>query len=348
MKEKVLNIINSINKDLVSSESLSPIIIKDNKISFAIDVGILNIDPKEADELSKKIKEEIAKISDDKVNIIFTKTRGEEVCVRPSKQEDKPQKQSSVKGVKNVIVIASGKGGVGKSTVAVNLAISLKRIGYKIGIVDADIYGPSITYLMNLKGKPDSENGLMIPINNYGIDAISVGSIVDSSKASVWRGPMITKVLTQLISGTKWEDIDYLIVDLPPGTGDVHLSLIQQFKPDGAILVSTPNNLSIIDVVKGVDMFKTLQVPILGVIQNMAYLEDEAGNKNYIFGKDLVKKMADDMSLSFLGDIPIDPKINQTNNDQSPICYSDPSSKIAFRFGEIAEDVVDKVGSQKS
>lgn len=341
MKEKILNLINQINNEIISSNALSEIIIKDDKISFAIDIGLLKIDSKEGQELMQKIKDELKKITDAKVNIILTRD-DKAPQIKPQKEE---KEHSVIKGVKKVIVIASGKGGVGKSTVAVNLAISLKRIGYKVGLVDADIYGPSISYLMNLQGKPDSENNLMIPINNYGVDAISVGSIVDTTKASVWRGPMVSKVLNQLILGTKWnakgEDIDYLIIDLPPGTGDVHLSLIQQFKPNGALLVSTPHNLSIIDVVKGVDMFKTLQVPILGVIQNMAYLQDENGNKNYLFGKDSVKKMANDLGLNFLGDIPIDAKINQSNDDRDPISHSDPSSQISFRFGEIAEDIVD-------
>ncbi|MFT6106517.1 MAG: ATP-binding protein involved in chromosome partitioning [Rickettsiales bacterium] len=355
--DKILKIINKINindicefEDLTQSKSISQIIVKDDKISFSIDIGILKIDSLTANNLTKKITAELQKKFNQKINIILTKDKAKNIQEKPTENledqaplESKKEevKKSVVPGVKNIIVVASGKGGVGKSTVAANLAISLKKIGYKIGLADADIYGPSITYLMNLQGKPESENKLMIPINSYGIDCISVGSIVDASKATVWRGPVVTKVLTQLISGTKWNDIDYLIIDLPPGTGDVHLSLIQQFKPDGAVLVSTPQNLAIIDVIKAVDMFKTLQVPVLGVIQNMAYLIDGGGEKNYVFGKDLAKNMASDLGLNFLGDIPLSSSINEANDQKSPICYSKPSSEIAFEFGRISENILD-------
>jgi ATP-binding protein involved in chromosome partitioning len=344
VQEKILNAISTIDisnlckfSNLTESRSLSQIIIKSNTINFAIDIGILAIDIKAGKKLVAQIKDKLQTVFDLKANIILTSDD------KSTKYQEKPANtkfHSIVRGVKNIIVIASGKGGVGKSTASVNLAISLKRLGFKIGLVDADIYGPSITYLMNLQGKPKNDGNLMIPIKSYGIDCISVGSLIEASKAAVWRGPMITKVLTQLIAGTQWNDIDYLIIDLPPGTGDIHLSLIQQFKPDGAILVSTPQNLTIIDVIKAADMFKTLKVPILGVIQNMAYLTDEGGKKNYIFGKDLAKKMAEDLGLNFLGDIEISSQINKTNDEQNPICHSYPSSNIALNFGKIAEKLI--------
>ncbi|MES2676810.1 MAG: Mrp/NBP35 family ATP-binding protein [Pseudomonadota bacterium] len=342
MQKKILDAIKQINikdlcqfENLVASKALSEIILKADKISFAIDIGILEIDSKTAQILVEKIQKQLKNVSDLPVNIVLTKSQ--------SQMQAKPQaaEHKIVKGVKKIIVVASGKGGVGKSTVAANLAISLKRIGYKVGLADADIYGPSVAYLMNLQGKPENEGNLMIPISNYGIDCISVGSLVEATKASVWRGPMVTKVLTQLIAGTKWSEIDYLIIDLPPGTGDVHLSLIQQFKPDGVVLVSTPQNLAVIDVIKAVDMFHTLQTPILGVIQNMAYLLNENGEKNYIFGQRAVKDMAKDFTIKILGEIPINPQINQANDDRNPICNSNPSHPIAFEFGRIAEDLVD-------
>lgn len=343
MQEKILSSISKINikdicqfENLVESKALSEIIVKADKISFAIDIGILGIDSKVAGNLVEKIQQQLKNISDLQVNIILTKSQ-----VEPEIKPKQVAEHSVVKGVKKIIAVASGKGGVGKSTVAVNLAISLKRIGYKVGLADADIYGPSIAYLMNLKGKPESEGNLMIPLNSYGIDCISVGSLVEASKASVWRGPMVTKVLTQLIAGTKWNDIDYLIIDLPPGTGDVHLSLIQQFKPDGVVLVSTPQTLAAIDVIKAVDMFHTLQTPILGVIENMAYLLNEKGEKNYIFGQKAIKEMAKDFNIKILGEIAIDPQINQANDDRNPVCNSNPSHPIAFEFGRIAEDIVD-------
>ncbi len=345
MQEKILNLLKKIpTKDicqfqnLIESKALSEIIVKADKISFAIDIGILGIDSKIAQKLVDKIQSELKNISNLPVNIILTKSQAE-----PQLKTQETQEHSVVKGVKKIIAIASGKGGVGKSTVAANLAISLKRIGYKVGLADADIYGPSIAYLMNLQGKPESEGNLMIPIKSYGVDCISVGSLIEAKKAAIWRGPMVSKVLTQLISGTKWEDIDYLIVDLPPGTGDVHLSLVQQFKPDGVVLVSTPQNLAVIDVIKAVDMFNGLQIPILGVVQNMAYLLDENGEKNYIFGNEAVGNMAKDFDIKILGNIAIDSEINQANDDRNPICEQNPSSAIAFEFGKIAEDILDNL-----
>jgi ATP-binding protein involved in chromosome partitioning len=360
MKEKILNLIKEIDisniskfNNLIDSNALSEIFIKDDKVSFAIDIEMLEIDGKSAQILEDKIKEKLKTITNSKVNIILTSSQKSpsdlnQPAKTPEEQikvEQGAVKQSAVKGVKNIIVVASGKGGVGKSTVAVNLAISLKRIGFKVGLADADIYGPSITHLMNLQGKPKNEGNLMIPISNYGIDCISVGSLVAKDKAAIWRGPMITKVLTQLISGTKWDNkggsIDYLIIDLPPGTGDVHLSLVQQFKPDGAVIVTTPQNLAIIDVIKAVDMFKTLKIPILGVVQNMAYFLGKDGEKNYIFGKDGGRKMAKDLGLKFLGDIAVESEINKATELQNPICNLNPSSEISFEFGRIAENVVD-------
>jgi ATP-binding protein involved in chromosome partitioning len=346
MQEKILNLLKKIPtqdicqfQNLIESQALSEIIVKADKISFAIDIGILGIDSKIAQNLVDKIQSELKNISNLPVNIILTKSQAEQ----PILTKSPTQEHSVVKGVKKIIAIASGKGGVGKSTVAVNLAISLKRIGYKVGLVDADIYGPSVAYLMNLQGKPKSEGNLMIPIKSYGVDCISVGSLIEAKKAAIWRGPMVSKVLTQLISGTKWEDIDYLIVDLPPGTGDVHLSLVQQFKPDGVVLVSTPQNLAVIDVIKAVDMFNGLQIPILGVVQNMAYLLGENGEKNYIFGNEAVGNMAKDFDIKILGNIAINQEINQTNDDRKPICEQNPSSEIAFEFGKIAEDIVDNL-----
>lgn len=348
MKEKISDLINKIDisdicqfRNLAASKALSEIILKDDKINFAIDIDVLKIDSKTAGVLILKIKQQLKTITNNQVNVILTANQPQE-NLKPQLEKSSP---NVVKGVKNIIAVASGKGGVGKSTVAVNLAISLKRIGFKVGLVDADIYGPSIAYLMNLQGKPESEGNLMIPISSYGIDCISVGSLVEAEKAAVWRGPMITKVLTQLIAGTKWnakkEDIDYLIIDLPPGTGDVHLSLVQQFKPSGVVIVTTPQNLAVIDVVKAVDMFKTLKIPIFGVVQNMAYLLDKNGEKNYIFGQDAGKKMSENLGLKFLGDIPISPEINQANDNQNPICNFNPSHPVAFEFGKITENIID-------
>ncbi len=352
LEEKILNIIKQVDlreyqhQNLSNSsailEAISKIIIKEEKISFVINLDILEIDLEKGKVLLEEIKKQIKKVTNFAVNIALT---SEKQQIMPKNQHNFTSKlnnkTSSIKGVQNIIAVASGKGGVGKSTVAVNLAISLGRIGYNVGLIDADIYGPSVAYLMNLQGKPESVGNLMIPIKNYGVNCISVGSIISPDKATIWRGPMVSKVLNQLIAGTSWVDIDYLIVDLPPGTGDVALSIMQQFKPTAVVLVSTPQNLAVIDVVKAVDMFKTLQVPILGVIQNMAYLEDKNGNKNYIFGENSAKKMAQNLGLNFLGDIAIDSAIGNANDAQNPISNLHPSNQISMQFGIIAENIAD-------
>lgn len=353
MEEKILSIIKEINiknvtsanNNLIDQGAISKIIINQNKISFALDIGILGIDAKAGQNIITEITNKIKNVTSDVVNIILTSSQPKVDRSSGAEQRHPVKNQSEkIPGIKNIIVVASGKGGVGKSTVAVNLAISLKKIGFKIGLVDADIYGPSVAYLMNLSGKPEAEKNLMLPINNYGIDCISIGSIIDDKKATVWRGPMITKALHQLIAGTKWVDIDYLIIDLPPGTGDVHLSLVQTFPISGAVIVSTPQNVAIIDVIKSIDMFKTLQVPILGVVQNMAYLLDEkTGEKNYLFGKDGAKQMSQDLGIKFLGDICLDIKIREAGDNKNPITNSHPNSAIAFDYGRIAENVLDEL-----
>jgi ATP-binding protein involved in chromosome partitioning len=248
---------------------------------------------------------------------------------------------AKVVGVKRIIAIASAKGGVGKSTISCNLAIALSQMGFNTALVDADIYGPSIPHLMNLAGKPDSKEGLILPMISHGVKCISIGLMVDEKQAGVWRGPMVTKILHQLIRSVNWksdnQEVDFMIIDMPPGTGDVYLSTAQSFPLDGVIIVSTPQALAVIDVVKSIDCFRKLNVPILGLIQNMAFFEDEKGQKNYLFGQDGAKKLAEKEGINFLGEIALIKEIADSSENKLPITISD--KKIAKIFTEIVQKI---------
>lgn len=239
-----------------------------------------------------------------------------------------------VVGVKKIIAVASAKGGVGKSTIACNLAVSLKEQGLNVALVDADIYGPSIPHLMNLKDKPDQKNGLILPLMSHGVKCISIGSMVDPAAAGVWRGPMVTKILYQLIRSVDWKsdgrEVDVMIIDMPPGTGDVYLSIAEKFPLNGVVIVSTPQSLSVIDVVKSVDCFEKLKIPILGLIQNMSYLE-VGGEKKYLFGQDGAKKLAEKMKIKFLGELPILQEISDASEKREMAVLKDRNLAEAFK-----------------
>jgi len=214
----------------------------------------------------------------------------------------------AVVGVKKIIVVASAKGGVGKSTIACNLAVNAKRSGLNVALVDADIYGPSIPHLMNLAEKPEMKDNLLLPLMSHGVKCISIGSLIDPNAAGVWRGPMVTKILYQLIRSVNWKadgkEVDLMVIDMPPGTGDVYLSIAEKFPLAGVVIISTPQSLAVIDVVRSIDCFAKLKVPILGLIQNMSYLEI-SGEKKYLFGKDGAKDLAKKMGIKFLADVPL-------------------------------------------
>ena len=274
------------------------------------------------------------------------------INVEATKQENSNLiKGEKIQGVKNIIAIASGKGGVGKSTVTANLAVALQRKGYKVGVVDADIYGPSQHIMFDVeKSRPHASqvNGkpVMLPVESYGVKLVSIGFFAPGSQAVVWRGPMATKALNQIVKDSHWGELDYLLIDLPPGTGDVHLSLVQAVPVTGAVIVSTPQNIALADAKKGVGMFQldTIQVPVLGIVENMAYFtpEELPENKYYIFGKDGAKNLADDLNLPLLAEIPLVKGIRESADIGRPVVLQEDSIS-ANAFIELADNVVEQI-----
>ncbi|MEN8229008.1 MAG: Mrp/NBP35 family ATP-binding protein [Bacteroidota bacterium] len=253
---------------------------------------------------------------------------------------DPPAKREVLPDVKNIVAIASGKGGVGKSTVAANLAVALAQQGFRVGLIDADVYGPSIPKMFNVEGERPSartEDGTewVIPIEKYGVKLLSVGLFVKPEDAVIWRGPMATSALKQLISQGEWGELDYLLIDLPPGTGDVHLTMVQEVPVSGVVIVSTPQDVALADVIKGINMFTgdKINVPVLGIIENMSWFtpEELPDNKYYIFGKEGCKKLAEKMGIPLLGQIPIVQGIRESGDTGEPVAlYPEKTSGGAF------------------
>lgn len=243
--------------------------------------------------------------------------------------------------IKNVIAVASGKGGVGKSTTAVNLALALAAEGARVGILDADIYGPSQSMMMGIDGRPQSDDGnTMEPLENYGVQVMSIGFLVDPDEAMIWRGPMAVQALEQLLRQTNWKDLDYLVVDMPPGTGDIHLSLSQKVPVTGAVVVTTPQDIALLDARKGVKMFEKVGVPILGVVENMAvHVCSECGHAEHIFGSGGGQKMAADYNLPYLGALPLDINIRLQADGGQPSVIADPDGEVAGLYKAVARQV---------
>jgi ATP-binding protein involved in chromosome partitioning len=244
-------------------------------------------------------------------------------------------------GVKNVVAVASGKGGVGKSTTAVNIALALAAEGAKVGLLDADIYGPSVPMMMGIEGRPDSEDGkTMEPLENYGVQVMSIGFLVEKDEAMIWRGPMATQALEQLLRQTNWKDLDYLIVDMPPGTGDIQLTLSQRVPMTGAVVVTTPQDIALLDARKGIKMFEKVGVPILGIVENMAvHVCSNCGHVEHIFGADGGKKMATEYNMDYLGALPLAMQIRLQADSGKPTVVSDPDSEVAGLYKAVARKV---------
>ncbi|XP_074517345.1 iron-sulfur cluster transfer protein NUBPL isoform X2 [Sebastes fasciatus] len=256
-------------------------------------------------------------------------------------------RQKPITGVKQVIVVASGKGGVGKSTTAVNLALGIlaNDPSLSVGLLDADIHGPSIPKLMNLKGNPElSDNNLMIPLTNYGVPCMSMGFLVDEAAPIVWRGLMVMSALEKLLRQVDWGSLDYLVVDMPPGTGDVQLSISQNIPVAGAVIVSTPQDIALLDARRGAEMFKKVNVPVLGLVQNMSVFQcPNCNHQTHIFGSDGARQLADTLGVRLLGDVPLHLNIREMSDRGRPVVVSSPDSPEAEAYRKVAAAVVQRL-----
>jgi ATP-binding protein involved in chromosome partitioning len=250
-----------------------------------------------------------------------------------------------VPGVKNIIAVASGKGGVGKSTTAVNLALGLAAEGASVGVLDADIYGPSQPMMLGIAGRPESKDGKTLePMMGHGIQAISIGFLIDIDTPMVWRGPMVTQALEQLLKDTHWRDVDYLIVDMPPGTGDIQLTLAQKVPVTGAVIVTTPQDIALIDARKGLKMFEKVGIPILGIVENMStHICSNCGHEEHIFGQGGAERMSKDYGTELLGSLPLDINIREQADSGKPTVVADPDGRVAEIYRTIARRVAVKI-----
>ncbi len=272
----------------------------------------------------------------------------------PVKPEVNEIKGKQIPGLQNIIAVASGKGGVGKSTITANLAVTLAKMGFKVGLLDSDIYGPSMPIMFDVAGEKPlatniNGNSKMLPIENYGVKLISIGFFIQPNQAVIWRGPMASKALNQMIFDVQWEELDFMLVDLPPGTGDIHLSIMQSMPLTGAVVVSTPQEVALADARKGVAMFQqeAINVPVLGIVENMAYFtpEELPDNKYYIFGKSGARNLASDLNVPFLGEIPLIQSIREAGDIGRPAALQ-TATPVEKAFEELTKNVVQEVVSR--
>ena len=325
-------------RDFVSTKSLKNLQISGSDVSFDVELGY-------------PAKSQIAGLR----KILIAATRGVagvgNVSVNVSFKIASHSVQRGVQllpHVKNIIAVASGKGGVGKSTTAVNLALALAAEGASVGLLDADIYGPSQPMMMGIEGRPESVDGKnMEPMENYGIQVMSIGFLVAQDEAMIWRGPMATQALEQLLRQTNWKDLDYLIVDMPPGTGDIQLTLSQRVPLTGAVIVTTPQDIALLDARKGIKMFEKVGVPILGIVENMAvHVCSKCGHTEHIFGAEGGKKMAADYKMEYLGALPLDIQIRLQADSGRPTVVADPDGDVAAIYKSVARQVAITVAAK--
>ena len=342
-REKIEKIIRetklSSGENLIDEGLIEDIVCKDGHVQISIFANQENF--KIIDPLRKQIENTLKKIegilsATCVLTNISTNNKVDEESVKTKEESVKTKKESKVEGVKKIIAVASGKGGVGKSTLAVNLASALKDMGRKVGLLDADIYGPSIPHMLNLKGKPDvTEDKKIVPFNFNGIKVMSIGFLIDEDQPVIWRGPMVHSAIKQMATDTSWGDIDILIVDMPPGTGDAQITVSQHLPLDGAIIISTPQPVALNDAKKAIGMFNKVNIRILGIVENMSYFLLPDGQREDIFGKDGAKNLAENININFLGSIPLDKEI-RINSDQG-----DPTNLKKDYFDKIASKLID-------
>ncbi len=337
--DEIISILKSIilqkqSQNIYESKMVNGLKYENNKISFTLE--LLPEQVKQSRTIKKFIEEKLDVIDDvKKVEIILT--------------SHKTKKNNSninvpLRPAKNIIAVASGKGGVGKSTTAINIALALSKLDYNVGILDADIYGPSLPKLTGINNKPKSNGKKIIPHIAFGLQVMSIGYLIPEDAATIWRGPMIMSAIQQLLRDVNWANLDFLIIDMPPGTGDAQLTLSQKVQLTGAIIVSTPQDLSLVDARKGINMFKKVNVPILGIIENMSYFEcHNCKTKHAIFGNGGAQLEAERLGVTFLNAIPLDISLRTTSDEGNPILNKEPNNSISKKYMQIGSKILNYI-----
>ena len=327
-----------LQQDLVSAKCIKNIAIDGDKVTIDVVLGF----PAKSHEaeLKSKVEEQVAGIDGVAAVTVNVSTKIEAHTVQKGV---KP-----IQGVKNIIAIASGKGGVGKSTTAVNLALALQAEGARVGILDADIYGPSQPRMLGVSDKPESKDGKSLqPLVGHGIQSMSIGYLIEEETPMIWRGPMVTQAMEQLLNDTNWDDVDYLVIDLPPGPGDIQLTLAQKVPVSGSVIVTTPQDIALLDARKALKMFEKVDVRVLGIVENMSiHICSNCGHEEHIFGEGGGTRMSEEYNVDFLGALPLDRQIREEVDGGSPTVAADPDGRISQIYREIARRVSAKLSLQ--
>lgn len=319
--------------DLVTARSVDDISVNGDNVSISIKLGYP----------AKSFEAEL-------IGMIEAAVPGAQVTVTSNTVAHEVQEGvKPLEGVKNIIAVASGKGGVGKSTLSVNLALALSAEGARVGILDADIYGPSQPRMLGISGKPQSSDGKSLePMLSYNLQAMSIGFLVDEESPMIWRGPMVTQALEQLLKDTRWNEVDYLIVDMPPGTGDIQLTLAQKVPVSGSVIVTTPQDIALLDARKAYKMFEKVEIPVLGIVENMStHICTNCGHEDHIFGSGGGQSMADQYGVVFLGDVPLDRAIREGADSGKPTVVADPDGPVAQKYKAIARKTAARLALRK-
>lgn len=337
-------------QDLISLDMIQDLIVQDKYVSFTLEM------PEQNENLALDLKEKCTgaihkfidgeAIVDIQVGINISKKKPDPVATQKATNQNQV-----LAGVKHIIAVASGKGGVGKSTVAANIAAALAKTGAKVGLMDTDIYGPSVPTMFDIFERPNiTTQKKLIPLEKYGIKMVSMGFLVDVNQAMVWRGPMATSAIQQFMKDVEWGELDYMILDLPPGTGDIQLTIVQTVPLSGAVIVSTPQTVALDDVRKGVAMFQKVKVPVLGVVENMAYFvpPDMPDKKYHIFGEGGATRLAEELGVSVLGEIPLEQPIREAGDNGKPIVLADENSNSAEAFMSVTSNMQNELLSRAS
>jgi ATP-binding protein involved in chromosome partitioning len=326
--------------NIVSAGLISDIVIEGGEVTFALSADPAHL--KTMEQLQAVVEKAVRGITGvSKARVVLTAER--QPGKAPQAASAQPGRAAGVPGVNHLIAVASGKGGVGKSTTAINLALGLKSLGLRVAVLDADVYGPSMPKLFGLTGRPEAsgtEGKRMKPMARYGVEVSSIGFLVDEDTPMIWRGPMVMSALTQLLREVEWAETDVMVIDMPPGTGDAQLTLAQQTPLSGAVIVSTPQDLALIDARKGINMFKRVNVPLLGIVENMSYFTcTKCGERHDIFGHGGARAEAERIGVPFLGEVPLDMDVRLRSDEGRPVVATAPESRHAAIYRDIARQV---------